>query len=105
MPMASEIQILLGLITLAGVISGGIIAGRYAERKARLEATASPYEVLAARVTKLEERNTTLEQRIDVLESERDTDRAYIRAIVPWVDHHKPYAQYQPAIPPDWLTK
>ncbi len=95
--MTSDVQILLGLITLAGVVLGGVIAGRYAERKARLEATASPYEALAERVT-------GLEKRISTLEAERDRDRAYIRAIVPWVDSHKSAAPYPPPVPPSWLT-
>lgn len=95
--MTPEIQVLLGLLTLAGVIAGGVIAGRYAERKARVEATASPYEALAERVT-------ALEKRIATLEAERDRDRAYIRAIVPWVDHHKSTALFPPPIPPAWLT-
>ena len=95
--MASEIQILLGLITLAGVISGGIIAGRYAERKARVEATASPYEALAERVTALEKRTA-------VLEAEQEKDRAYIRAVVPWVEHHKQHSHFPPPVPPIWWT-
>jgi len=96
--MTPELQLILGLLTLAGVIFGAIITGRYAERKARIEATESPYEALMERVT-------ALEKRLTVLEEERDRDRAYIRAVVPWVDEHAHVARRQPPPPPAWLFR
>ncbi|MBM9432328.1 hypothetical protein [Flaviflexus equikiangi] len=95
--MTPEIQVLLGLITVAGVIIGAVITGRYAERKARLETEASPYEALAERVTKLE-------QRTAVLEAEQEKDRAYIRRAVPWIALHADLALSPPPVPPDWWT-
>lgn len=95
--MSSDVQVLLGLLTLLGVVGSALLAGKYAERKARIEATASPYELLASRVTAAEQRITTLEQ-------ERDRDRAYIRAIVPWVNLHAQHATFSPPDPPEWLS-
>lgn len=96
--MSSDVQVLLGLLTLIGVVASAVLAGRYAERKAQIEAKASPYEALAERVA-------ALEQRITTLENERDRDRAYIRLAVPWIDRHIEHAAFPPPEPPDWLTR
>lgn len=109
--MNPEIQVLLGLLTLAGVIAGGIIAGIYAERKSRLEATASPYGELRARVNELEkkdrERDAQMEALLDevrVMRAESQTDRDYIRRVVPWVTAHRDLATWAPPAPPPWIT-
>ena len=102
--MTPEIQLTLGLLTLAGVIAGGIIAGRYAERKARIEAEASPYELLMKRVVEVEKTLDVMRKQIADLRAESQTDRDYIRRVVPWVTAHKDLATWLPPDPPTWFT-
>lgn len=102
--MTPELQLGLGMITLAGIIIGAIITGRYAERKARIEATESPYEAIAARVTALEKENSEVRGEIKIMRAESEKDRSYIRRAVPWIAAHQDLARWPAPIPPDWWT-
>lgn len=96
--MSPSVQLLVGILTLAGVISGAMITGRYALRKSTLEAKASPYEALSDRVS-------ALEAKLSAVEAQQERDRAYIRAAVPWIARVSELYQIPAPAPPEWWTE
>lgn len=131
--MSTDVQIILSLLTLIGVVGGAIIAGVYSVKKANVEARATPYEVLADQVTELhrreaerdardaereereaarDRREAIRDRRIEQLRRElsrtreaSEKDRAYIRKAVVWIASHREMAKWPPPDEPDWIIE
>ncbi len=74
-------------VALLGVLST-YGAARLARRTKHEELESSPYEALAARVVRLEERNDKLEERVGSLEDDKRQDRGWITRTIGRVLEH-----------------
>ena len=84
--------VVVSVLSLLGVVLGAWATYRSSVRSKEIESEATPYAVLASRVTEIE-------TQVQKLQQEQFLDRAYMRLLV----NHWPIGRPLPRPMPDWL--
>ena len=112
------VQVIVGILTMSGVVWGAKLAGRWNAQTKTIEATTPTYAGMAESLERLDkrlkvaedaldterEKRRALEDRIDHLEDDRRADRSWIERTIRKVIDHDPQLVRLLLPWPGWVT-